>query len=234
MTRSRGSRPSFAEPPSIFPSSWWTTARSDATARVAREAGAEVLEQRPNAGKGAALRAGFRHALAAGYDGALTLDGDGQHDPAEIPPFLAAFGAAARARLPAAGRPPGASSPGPRRRPARLHPHAPARRLANTRGRPRLLLGGRDARAGQPVRVPPRRATAHGGVARRARSTASSSRWRSSRPASPAAGRSRGCRSARSTRAGPSHIRPAAHVRHFFRAVAAARRTVREARRPRA
>ena len=33
---------------------------------------------------------------------------------------------------------------------------------------------------------------------------------------------------------GPSHIRPAAHVRHFFRAVAAARRTVREARRPRA
>jgi hypothetical protein len=30
---------------------------------------------------------------------------------------------------------------------------------------------------------------------------------------------------------GPSHIRPAAHVRHFLRAVAAARRTVREARR---
>jgi hypothetical protein len=29
---------------------------------------------------------------------------------------------------------------------------------------------------------------------------------------------------------GPSHIRPAAHVRHFFRAVAAARRTVRGAR----
>ena len=32
---------------------------------------------------------------------------------------------------------------------------------------------------------------------------------------------------------GPSHIRPADHVRHFFRAVAAARRTVREARRAR-
>ena len=31
---------------------------------------------------------------------------------------------------------------------------------------------------------------------------------------------------------GPSHIRPTAHVRHFFRAVAAARRTVRQARRP--
>ncbi len=30
---------------------------------------------------------------------------------------------------------------------------------------------------------------------------------------------------------GPSHIRPVAHVRHFLRAVAAARRTVREARR---
>jgi hypothetical protein len=50
-----------------------------------------VIEQRPNAGKGAALRAGFRRALDAGYDAVLTLDADGQHDPDEIPSFLAAF-----------------------------------------------------------------------------------------------------------------------------------------------
>ena len=65
----------------------------DDTAARAREAGATVIEQRPNAGKGAALRAGFRHALDAGYDAVLTLDADGQHDPAEIPTFLEAFAA---------------------------------------------------------------------------------------------------------------------------------------------
>ncbi len=64
---------------------------SDGTAAVAREAGASVLVQRPNRGKGAALRAGFRRAIDAGYDAALTLDGDGQHDPADIPAFLQAF-----------------------------------------------------------------------------------------------------------------------------------------------
>jgi glycosyltransferase involved in cell wall biosynthesis len=61
---------------------------TDATADVARAAGASVLEQRPNQGKGAALRAGFRHALEAGLEAVVTLDGDGQHDPAEIPLFL--------------------------------------------------------------------------------------------------------------------------------------------------
>ncbi|HYL39822.1 MAG TPA: glycosyltransferase family 2 protein [Candidatus Binatus sp.] len=61
---------------------------SDATAAVARAAGAEVVEQRPNQGKGAALRTGFIHALDAGCDAVITLDGDGQHDPAEIPRFL--------------------------------------------------------------------------------------------------------------------------------------------------
>jgi glycosyltransferase involved in cell wall biosynthesis len=59
----------------------------DTTAR-AEEAGATVLRQVPNQGKGAALRAGFRWAVEQGYDGVLTLDGDGQHDPKEIPAFL--------------------------------------------------------------------------------------------------------------------------------------------------
>ena len=65
----------------------------DATADVARAAGASVIEQRPNQGKGAALRCGFRHALDEGAEAILTLDADGQHDPAEIPRFLAAWAA---------------------------------------------------------------------------------------------------------------------------------------------
>ncbi len=64
---------------------------TDDTAVQAEAAGAIVLVQRPNAGKGAALRAGFRHALEHGAAAVVTLDADGQHDPAEIPAFLAAF-----------------------------------------------------------------------------------------------------------------------------------------------
>ncbi len=41
-----------------------------------------------NRGKGAALKTAFGHARAAGYDYALTLDADGQHDPALISNFL--------------------------------------------------------------------------------------------------------------------------------------------------
>ena len=64
---------------------------TDGTADAARAAGADVIEQRPNQGKGAALRAGFRRALAGGAEAILTLDADGQHDPDEIPAFLAAW-----------------------------------------------------------------------------------------------------------------------------------------------
>jgi len=64
---------------------------TDDTAAQAEAAGATVLRQVPNAGKGAALRAGFRHALERGAAAVVTLDADGQHDPAEIPVFLAAF-----------------------------------------------------------------------------------------------------------------------------------------------
>jgi glycosyltransferase involved in cell wall biosynthesis len=64
---------------------------NDDTADRARAAGATVLAQVPNAGKGAALRTGFRHALEAGAPAVVTLDADGQHDPAEIPAFLERF-----------------------------------------------------------------------------------------------------------------------------------------------
>lgn len=64
----------------------------DDTAANAAAAGATVIRQVPNQGKGAALRAGLRRALDEGWDAVITLDADGQHDPAEIPRFVAAFG----------------------------------------------------------------------------------------------------------------------------------------------
>jgi glycosyltransferase involved in cell wall biosynthesis len=66
---------------------------SDETAAAAREAGAHVIVQHPNQGKGAALRTGFRQALDDGAEAILTLDADGQHDPNEIPAFLEAWAA---------------------------------------------------------------------------------------------------------------------------------------------
>jgi glycosyltransferase involved in cell wall biosynthesis len=64
---------------------------TDDTAERAEEAGATVLRQTPNRGKGATLQAGFRYALSQGYAATVTLDADGQHDPAEIPKFLEAY-----------------------------------------------------------------------------------------------------------------------------------------------
>ena len=66
---------------------------SDRTAATAEAAGATVLRQHPNQGKGAALRAGFAAALDRDVEAVITLDGDGQHDPAEIPAFLGAYAA---------------------------------------------------------------------------------------------------------------------------------------------
>ena len=63
---------------------------SDDTGRIAAEAGAQVLRQPGNTGKGNALKAGFEHALAEDYDAVITLDGDGQHDPAQLPSFISA------------------------------------------------------------------------------------------------------------------------------------------------
>jgi glycosyltransferase involved in cell wall biosynthesis len=60
----------------------------DTTTIVAESAGARVILQRPNQGKGAALRAGFRQMLDEGRQAVITLDADGQHDPDEIPGFL--------------------------------------------------------------------------------------------------------------------------------------------------
>jgi glycosyltransferase involved in cell wall biosynthesis len=60
----------------------------DDTAGQAEAAGAMVLRQMPNQGKGAALKAGFTWAIEQGYAAVVTLDADGQHDPAELSKFL--------------------------------------------------------------------------------------------------------------------------------------------------
>ena len=66
---------------------------SDRTAEVAAAAGAEVVRHAANRGKGAALRTGMGALLARGATHALTLDGDGQHLPDDIPVLLRAAAA---------------------------------------------------------------------------------------------------------------------------------------------
>jgi glycosyltransferase involved in cell wall biosynthesis len=60
----------------------------DNTVEIVAETNAEFVQVTPNQGKGNALKTGFHWALEHGYDGVLTLDADGQHDPQEIPLFL--------------------------------------------------------------------------------------------------------------------------------------------------
>ena len=61
---------------------------TDATAKEAEAAGATVLRHDVPQGKGAALQDGWRAVRTAGFDWALTLDGDGQHATEDIPAFL--------------------------------------------------------------------------------------------------------------------------------------------------
>jgi len=62
---------------------------SDATAEEARGAGAEICSHGANLGKGAALVSGMRYLQERGVTHAVTLDGDGQHFPAEISKLVA-------------------------------------------------------------------------------------------------------------------------------------------------
>jgi glycosyltransferase involved in cell wall biosynthesis len=60
----------------------------DQTGEEAMLAGAEVLTHPYNQGKGAAVKTAFLHLRTRGCRAAVFLDGDGQHDPAEIPRVL--------------------------------------------------------------------------------------------------------------------------------------------------
>jgi glycosyltransferase involved in cell wall biosynthesis len=192
---------------------------SDDTAANAEAAGAAVIRQVRNQGKGGALRAGFRRALDEGYEAVLTLDGDGQHDPDEIPRFVAAFGA------------PGASGPRPeliigRRDFARM---PLVRRLANTLGTATFSWAvGRHVPDNQSgYRLLGRRLmsetldSAETGFEFEVEMIAVCLRNGWTLDWVPIS----------TIYAGePSHVRPLAHLRHFVRATRAARRLMREGR----
>jgi glycosyltransferase involved in cell wall biosynthesis len=192
---------------------------TDDTAANAEAAGAEVIRQVPNQGKGAALRAGFARALGDGCAAVVTLDADGQHDPDEIPRFVAAYAA------------PGASGPRPElligSRDFSQMP--PVRRLSNTLGTAAFSWA-----VGQRV---PDNQSGYRLLGRRLMTAMLDSResgfefevemiavcirngWTMDWvPISTIYG------------GAPSHIQPVAHLRHFVRATRAARRLVREAR----
>ena len=60
----------------------------DNTSKFAKAAGAKVISNKINRGKSAGIRIGFKYALQRNYDFVVTLDGDGQHNPNEIPELL--------------------------------------------------------------------------------------------------------------------------------------------------
>ncbi len=61
---------------------------ADATRTVARGAGAEVLSLPHHLGLGGCVQAGYKLAHELGYDYVIRVDGDGQHDPQEIPKLI--------------------------------------------------------------------------------------------------------------------------------------------------
>lgn len=66
-------------------------ASRDRTAACAEEAGATVLSHIINRGQGAAIETGHAYARSIDADYVLHFDGDGQFDPSDITPALAAF-----------------------------------------------------------------------------------------------------------------------------------------------
>lgn len=60
----------------------------DGTDRIARRAGATVVRHSENQGYGAALKTAFREANRFGASSLVVMDGDNQHEPADIPSLL--------------------------------------------------------------------------------------------------------------------------------------------------
>jgi glycosyltransferase involved in cell wall biosynthesis len=61
---------------------------TDLTSEIANAKGAVVLNLPFNLGIGGAMQSGYKYASEKGYDIAIQVDGDGQHDPREIPKLL--------------------------------------------------------------------------------------------------------------------------------------------------
>ncbi len=64
---------------------------TDATAALARGAGAIVVSHGVNRGYDGALNTGFAEAASRGFEAVITLDADGQHDPSLVARFIAAL-----------------------------------------------------------------------------------------------------------------------------------------------
>ena len=65
---------------------------TDNTVVIAEQNGASVLRNPENQGKGAALIRGFEYCVKNNFDSAITMDGDGQHLPEDIPAFISLAG----------------------------------------------------------------------------------------------------------------------------------------------
>ena len=63
----------------------------DATAALARKAGARVVSHAINLGVGAAMGTAFKYAVQNGYEAVIQFDGDGQHRPSHIAELVAAL-----------------------------------------------------------------------------------------------------------------------------------------------
>jgi glycosyltransferase involved in cell wall biosynthesis len=61
---------------------------TDSTAEIAERMGADVIKHEKNLGYGAAIKTLFTMARELNADVLVTLDGDGQHDPREIPALV--------------------------------------------------------------------------------------------------------------------------------------------------
>ena len=60
----------------------------DETSLIAEKSGAHIIHNPQRYGKGLSLRRGFDYAIKNSYDIIISMDGDGQHDSADIPRFL--------------------------------------------------------------------------------------------------------------------------------------------------
>jgi len=63
----------------------------DATRTEARNAGAQILALPHHLGLGGCVQAGYRLAYELGFDYVIRVDGDGQHDPRDVPTILKAL-----------------------------------------------------------------------------------------------------------------------------------------------
>ena len=61
---------------------------TDDTVKIAKEAGATVISHKTNKGKSSGIKTGFKYAVNKNFDYVVTIDGDGQHNPSEIPTVL--------------------------------------------------------------------------------------------------------------------------------------------------